>query len=319
MRRLPWSLCALVAGLLGAPGCTHCCRPADPCTSGYPGFGPVLRTGLLPPSPLTPCQTQPLPGPRPPDTVSILPRGAPLPQPLPNGPPPPLAQAAAPEVQTGPPVASGVEPAWHPPEGPGVRLEAPEGAQPPVAAVPPQPGVGEERSGGPRPGVKEERSGEGGAGTPSLPVGIPQFAMAKKRVASGLRPMLDGLDWLANHGYKTALHLRPPGQDDSSDRKQFEARGIRYVSLEVSPQTLSREIVDQFNHLVTDAASQPLFVYDRDGTLAGGLWYLHFRTAEGASDEDARAQAARLGLKPDTEEGKPMWLAVQNYLSGGNK
>jgi protein tyrosine phosphatase (PTP) superfamily phosphohydrolase (DUF442 family) len=131
--------------------------------------------------------------------------------------------------------------------------------------------------------------------------------------------MLDGLDWLANHGYKTALYIRQPGQDDSSDRKMFEARGLRYVSLEVSPQTLSREIVDQFNHLVTDAGNQPLFVYDRDGTVAGGLWYLYFRTAEGASDEDARAQAARLGLKPDSEEGRPMWLAVQNYLSGGSK
>jgi hypothetical protein len=87
----------------------------------------------------------------------------------------------------------------------------------------------------------------------------------------------------------------------------------------VSPQTLSRDIVDRFNHLVTDAGNQPLFVYDRDGTVAGGLWYLYFRIAEGASDEDARAQAARLGLKPDAEEGRPMWLAVQNYLSGGSK
>jgi protein tyrosine phosphatase (PTP) superfamily phosphohydrolase (DUF442 family) len=172
-------------------------------------------------------------------------------------------------------------------------------ATPPSAAVPPQPAVKDDHT-----------------APPALPVGIPQFSMAKKNVASGLRPILDGLDWLAAHGYRTALHVHLPGQDDSSDRKQFEARGIRYVSLAVSPETLARDVVDQFNQLVTDAGNQPLFVYDKDGTLAGGMWYLHFRIAEGATDEDARARAERLGLKPDQEgEGKLMWLAVQSYLS----
>jgi protein tyrosine phosphatase (PTP) superfamily phosphohydrolase (DUF442 family) len=194
-----------------------------------------------------------------------------------------------------------------------VRLAAPETAVPPAASVPPrpQPGVAEERSGPTKPGVTDQ-----GGGTPPLPVGIPQFAMAKKRVASGQRPSLEGLDWLASNGYRTALHLRSPGQDDSSDRKMFTQRGIRYVSLEVSPETLSRDVVDQFNHLVSDAGDQPLFVYDKDGTLAGGLWYLHFRTAEGASAEDALARATRLGLREDTPEGKRMLLAVQQYLSG---
>jgi protein tyrosine phosphatase (PTP) superfamily phosphohydrolase (DUF442 family) len=159
--------------------------------------------------------------------------------------------------------------------------------------------------------------GEEPSATPALPVGIPQFSMPGKRVAAGLRPIsVDGLDWLATNGYRTVLHVRRPGQDDASDRSQFEKRGLRYLSLEVSPDTLSREIVERFNQIVNDAGGLPLFVYDKDGTLAGGLWYLHFRLGEGASDEDARARASRLGLRPDQEgEGKRMWLAVQKYLS----
>jgi protein tyrosine phosphatase (PTP) superfamily phosphohydrolase (DUF442 family) len=224
-------------------------------------------------------------GPPPAPGVSILPGGSP--GTVPTTPPPGFAQAM--------PQA---------PEGPQVRLAPPETSPPqtsppPVAAVPQQPGAGAERP-----------------GTPPLPVGIPRFAQARKSVAAGLRPSLDGLDYLAGNGYRTALHLRAPGQDDSADRRQFEQRGLRYVRLEVSPEKLNRDLVDQFNHLVTDAGNQPLFVYDRDGTLAGPLWYLHFRTAEGAGDEDARTRAARLGLREDTEEGKPMWLAVQQYLSG---
>lgn len=283
MTRPGWSCCALVAGLVGTLGCCQfgrqACCPPNSSASAYPGYDPYRRGALLPAHPLTPCQQAPVLGPAPPPSVSVLPGGTPGTEPAA---PPSFAQALPPG-----------------PEGPQVRLAPPETAPPPVAAVPQQPGAGVERP-----------------GTPPLPVGIPRFAMAKKGVAAGLRPSLDGLDWLGANGYRTALHLRAPAQDDSADRRQFEQRGLRYVSLEVSPEKLTRDLVDQFNHLVTDAGNQPLFVYDRDGTLAGPLWYLHFRTAEGAGDEDARTRAARLGLREDTEEGKPMWLAVQQYLSG---
>jgi hypothetical protein len=85
----------------------------------------------------------------------------------------------------------------------------------------------------------------------------------------------------------------------------------------VSPQTLNREVMDQFNHLVTDVSNLPLFVYDKDGVLQGGLWYLHFRIIDQASDDEARIRAGRLGLKENGgPEQREMWLAVQKYWSG---
>jgi protein tyrosine phosphatase (PTP) superfamily phosphohydrolase (DUF442 family) len=181
---------------------------------------------------------------------------------------------------------------------PGARLGAPESAGSPAQPrIPPK--------------VTEER-----ASTPSLPVGIPQFAVAREGVASGLKPFLDGLDWLRANGYHTVLHLRAPGEDDTADRRQIEKLGLKYVSLEVSPQTLSREVVNEFNRLVADRPSFPLFVYDQDGVLAGGLWYLHFRTAGQEPDEVARLKAARLGLKENgSDEQRTMWLAIQKFLS----
>jgi protein tyrosine phosphatase (PTP) superfamily phosphohydrolase (DUF442 family) len=126
----------------------------------------------------------------------------------------------------------------------------------------------------------------------------------------------DGLDWLKENGYRTVLHLRRPGEDDAADRRQVEKRGMTYRSLEVSPQTLTRPLVDEFNRIVADPKDQPLFVYDRDGTLAGALWYLNFRTALADSDEAARRKAARLGLKEDAgEEQKTLWVAIQKLLS----
>jgi protein tyrosine phosphatase (PTP) superfamily phosphohydrolase (DUF442 family) len=156
-----------------------------------------------------------------------------------------------------------------------------------------------------------------GRTAPPLPVGIPQFAQAKDRVASGLRPTLDdGLDWLQANGYKTVLHLVKPGEEDNADRKQVEKRGLRYLRLEVSAQSLTRPLMDEFNRVVTDKALQPLFVYDRDGSLAGGLWYLHFRTFELAADDVARVRAAALGLREDAGGAhRDMWLAIQRLLS----
>jgi protein tyrosine phosphatase (PTP) superfamily phosphohydrolase (DUF442 family) len=149
-----------------------------------------------------------------------------------------------------------------------------------------------------------------------LPVDIPQFAMARLRVASGQQPMPDGIAWLAAHGYRTILHVHAPGEDEAAARRLFEKYHLRYLSLEVSPRTLSREVVERFNRIVTDDGNLPLFVYDKDGSLAGGLWYLYFRLVERLDDEKARAEAARLGFRQDSEGShREMWLAVQNFLA----
>jgi protein tyrosine phosphatase (PTP) superfamily phosphohydrolase (DUF442 family) len=148
-----------------------------------------------------------------------------------------------------------------------------------------------------------------------MPVDIPQFAAVKTNIASGQEPFAGGIAWLKSHGYRTVLHVRAPGEDDSAAKSQFEKSGLRYLSLEVSPQTLSRDIVDQFNRLVAEASNLPLFVYDKDGSLAGALWYLHFRLTDRATEEKAREEAERLGFKQDRSDAHlKMWLAVQNFL-----
>ena len=136
-------------------------------------------------------------------------------------------------------------------------------------------------------------------------------------VASGLKPYPDGLTWLKGKGYRTVLHVRLPGQDDSADRELIEKRGLRYLSLEVSPETLTEEKIKDFNRVVNDEGNLPLFVYDKEGMLAGGLWYLYLRTSEMVSEDEARTKAASLGFKPD--EHKAMWQAIQKYFTGAGR
>jgi protein tyrosine phosphatase (PTP) superfamily phosphohydrolase (DUF442 family) len=201
----------------------------------------------------------------------------------------------------------------YPPESvpatPAIPSKPPESREPPPAPSP-MPRIAEERKQLPKVAEEPKQS-------PSLPVGIPQFAAVREGVSSGLKPLLDGgLDWLQANGYRTVLRIRLPGEEDAADRREVEKRAMRYLSLEVSPQTLTAALVDQFNRLVGDAGNYPLFVYDRDGSLAGGLWYLHFRTVDRSTDESARARASRHGLREDGEgQHKAMWLAIQRFLS----
>ena len=162
----------------------------------------------------------------------------------------------------------------------------------------------------PKPAIEERPP------SPSLPVGIPQYACASDRVTVGLKPLLDGFDWLGANRYRTVLHVRPASKDDTADRSLVEKHGMKFATLDASPETLNRATVEAFSKVVSDPSAQPLFIYDKDGSLVGGLWYLHFRKVEKLSDEEAKSRAARLGLKVNGDgEHRTMWLAIQKYLS----
>jgi hypothetical protein len=148
---------------------------------------------------------------------------------------------------------------------------------------------------------------------------IPGFAVAKDNVFAGLRPPLDGLNWLAQNGVQTVVHIRLGTADDAADRQQVEARKMQYVSFVVSPQTLTKEKAAEFTKLINAAGKNGIFVYDEDGALAGAMWYLHFRWGEILDDDASQLRAGQLGLRPNAPGlHRDMWLAVQKLLSENN-
>ena len=293
---------AAAVGLASLSGCESCHRRETTAAQPYCASCAGCVDGIQPPRmapvpiPVDPASPPapylaPAPPPRPPAAGL----GTPVPAPAsPDaGAPPPPAGEAPPPVEPAPSVR---RPSPGPLRRDSARPPADATREPPVASVPPQPAASEERE------------------TPAA-IDIPGFAVARPNVATGLRPFPEGIDWLKAHGYKNVLHLLPPGEKDKTDRDMFEKKGLRYIVLDASPARLDRELYDRFNKLVTDPKNQPLFVYDRDGSVLGGLWYLHFRVYLKQSDEKARANAQRLGLRFDDDiEHKTMWLAVQTLL-----
>ena len=157
----------------------------------------------------------------------------------------------------------------------------------------------------------------GADASPSVPVGIPGFAPVTEKLATGLKPDPEGFDWLRDKQYRTVLYIRRPGAPHSADKEQVEKRGLKYVSLELSAATLTSELADQFDKLVTDVGNQSLFVYDgHDGAAAGAMWYLHFRRVGKLPAALAKTKAERLGLRESgADEQNSLWAAVQQILA----
>lgn len=150
-----------------------------------------------------------------------------------------------------------------------------------------------------------------------FPADIARWQVPYNGVASGLYPQPGGWDWLQQKGYRTVLHLKAPGEEGAAVRRECERRGLRYLELDVAPQTLNRDLVMRFSQILADRSGHPIFVTDQDGTLAGAVWYLHYRLTEKLDDAEAKRRAAQHGL-PESDS-RPivaaLWLAVQNVLS----
>ena len=149
--------------------------------------------------------------------------------------------------------------------------------------------------------------------------GIPSFGQVKETLWTGYRPTLDGLDWLQANGCRTVVLLRQPGEMEAIDRKQYEKRGITFLSLEISPQSVTKAKIDEFQTMIKTMGNQPIFVYDNDGSIAGPMWYLYYRFTENHADDVAQIRARSLGLQMDGQGAhREMWLAVQKYLADTN-
>ena len=95
---------------------------------------------------------------------------------------------------------------------------------------------------------------------------------------------------------------------------------VIFVTAHADRETLNRARADDFVDLVRAPANRPLFVYDRDGSLSGALWYLYFRAVETMPLENARQRARTLGLREERGgEYQAMWLAVQRLLGENSR
>lgn len=304
----------LIAGLVltGCHTCQKpCCRSQRPCNSCTSGYAPPARVGPLPAPQPPPRQTQSLPpiarldGPSP--ATYLAP-----PDPSPGA----RADANTPRPQNNNEPAPTPQTPEDAPQGPPATLGAPQAPSPyrrDVAKSFPPSGNDVPRVNVPTPKDNDKTQPKGDDQTWRLNVNT-----ALADVDSGLRPFdLGDFKWLAKRGYVAVLNLREAGADDTVARRVSQKQGLNYQTLVASAATLDAELYEDFAKIVTDTKNYPLYVYDKDGTVSGGLWYLYYRIEKKDDDATARAKAKKLGLDfdDDSKAHKDMVLAVQNVLS----
>ena len=139
--------------------------------------------------------------------------------------------------------------------------------------------------------------------------GIRRFAAVEPKLAGGSLPTTAGLDWLAEKGYKTVLDLRESGADSTSYASEVTSRGLRYVALPISLQTVDSKHLELFSAELSLSEARPLYFCDTDGDRAGVLWYLRRITVDKVDPQDASREAQEMGLRD-----KEFWLAASKYL-----
>jgi protein tyrosine phosphatase (PTP) superfamily phosphohydrolase (DUF442 family) len=139
--------------------------------------------------------------------------------------------------------------------------------------------------------------------------GIARFVAVDLKLAGGSAPSAAGLDWLAQKGYKTLVDLREASESDLSFIAEATRRGLRYIALPVSLETIDRAHLDRFQFELAIGEARPLYFFDSDGTRAGALWYIRRIAVDRVNSEIARREAEDLGLS-----NADYWLAARNYL-----
>lgn len=179
-----------------------------------------------------------------------------------------------------------------PPPAPATGTPGSGSQEPPLAAntpgTPPSspPASG---SGSPRPSA---------TATPS-PLDIPRFLSIRNGVAVGRQPFPDGIVWLKDAGYRRVIHLAGPAEVDEAARKLFEREGIAYSRLELDPATMDRAGLLKFAEQLKSNANQPVFLFDRDGTRLGAVWFANRVIEEKADQTTAKFEAEQIGFAWD--------------------
>ncbi len=151
----------------------------------------------------------------------------------------------------------------------------------------------------------------------TLPVGLFDFQLVKGKanVANGVKPTLEGYEWLAKSGYKTVVYAHEPTADVTAVKAVCEAAGLKFVGIPTGPATVPAATA-AFDTAVA-AKDGPVYVCDDTGLRAGTLWYAHFRKVDLTNPDAAKIRASGLGMG-DTANNptqKELFDAVQAHLA----
>jgi protein tyrosine phosphatase (PTP) superfamily phosphohydrolase (DUF442 family) len=127
---------------------------------------------------------------------------------------------------------------------------------------------------------------------------VPNACQILPNVVTGGQPSTADLEAFRDAGGGTVLDLRDPMEPRPLDESAAAARlGLEYVVVPVTAGTMTDETLERIHKVLRGAGERPVFVHCGSGSRVGGALLPHLMLEHGLEEEDAVAQAMRMGLR----------------------
>jgi len=110
------------------------------------------------------------------------------------------------------------------------------------------------------------------------------------------KPSQEALASLKQSGFRTAIDLRQPAEGVPSAREAVEAQGLKFLSVPVSPDTLTLLDAQKVAAVLSDQSAAPVLLFCSSSNRVGGVIAVIERM-RGRSKEEALAEGRKAGLR----------------------
>ena len=127
------------------------------------------------------------------------------------------------------------------------------------------------------------------------PVAVPNYAVLRPGVAAAGQPTPDALRQLKTQGFRTVINIRTEAEGPKGEEEIVKGLGLRYVSIPVTPETLSLEDVRAVAKLLDDPEAAPVLFHCASSNRVGGVIAV-IEGLAGKSLEEAEVAGRKAGL-----------------------
>jgi protein tyrosine phosphatase (PTP) superfamily phosphohydrolase (DUF442 family) len=127
---------------------------------------------------------------------------------------------------------------------------------------------------------------------------VPNACQILPNVVTGGQPSTVDLEAFRAAGGGIVLDLRDPMEPRPLDEPATTQRlGLEYVVAPVTAGTMTDATLERIHQVLRQAGDRPVFVHCGSGSRVGGALLPHLMLEHGLNEEDATAQAMRIGLR----------------------
>jgi len=127
---------------------------------------------------------------------------------------------------------------------------------------------------------------------------VPNACQILPNVVTRGQPSTADLEAFRASGGGTVVDLRDPMEPRPVDEPATTQRlGLEYIVIPVTAGTMNDATLERVHHVLREAGDRPVFVHCGSGSRVGGTLLPYLMLEQGLAEEDAIAQAMRIGLR----------------------